>query len=105
MFIPGETISHHFVIPFVKGYINKAVVSYKQNDHIVLKKEVEQIWIDDHPDGSQFTVNLSQQESLLFKNGADLYVQVNVLLFDGTRCTSVEMRRESSSQHIREVVD
>ena len=105
MFIPGETISHRFVIPFVKGYVSKAIVSYKQCDHIVLIKEVDQVMMEEDPEGSQFTIDLSQQESLLFKNGTDLYVQVNVLLGDGTRCTSLEIRRENSSQHIREVVN
>ena len=38
MFYPGETIAHTFTLPYKKSEIDKVIISYRQNGHIVLEK-------------------------------------------------------------------
>lgn len=107
MFIPGETIAHQFIIPFVANEIEKVIVSYKQDDHIVLELTVtsEQIEQGETAAEAKFTVSLSQTQSLLFMNNKDTYAQLNVILPNGTRCSSKEMKLDTGNQHIREVIE
>lgn len=105
MFIPGETISHEFHIPFVQSDgIRVIYVTYKQNDDVFLIKEVYPGQITEELPGSHFTVTLSQQESLLFQNNSNFYVQLNVLFESGARSTSVALKGTNEDQHLREVV-
>ena len=108
MFIPGETISHQFHLPFVRADIVKVIVTYRQNGHIVFEpKTVYPNSITNVGQGSQFVITLSQEESLLFEDDKYFYVQLNVIFTsdEGTiRTTSVELRGENNLQHLREVV-
>lgn len=40
MFHPGETLIHEFIIPFIYDTIEKVLVTYKQNDRLILIKEI-----------------------------------------------------------------
>ena len=40
MFNPGETLVHEFIIPFIYDTIEKVIVTYKQNDRLILIKEI-----------------------------------------------------------------
>ena len=107
MFIPGETISFEFQLPFEKNDIQKVILTYRQRDHIVLVKTIYPGQIVNEVHGSHFVVTLTQEESLLFKDDDYFYVQINVTFIapDGnTRCTSYELRGENKLQHYREVV-
>ena len=105
MFIPGETISHRFIIPFSRDDIKIIEVSYRQNDHIVLVEPVYPGQVETITGGGQFTVTLTQEKSLLFKDDADYYVQLNVIFKSDARCASVEIKGNNKMQHIREVVN
>ncbi len=106
MFIPGETIVHQFHIPFTGEEVDKIIVTYYQNDRIILNKTAYPIDITQDATGtnSQFSVELSQEESLLFDDGYSYTVQLNVLFTSGSRCSSVEIKGENGIQHYREVV-
>lgn len=106
MFQPGETVSHQFIIPFVSVEIAKIIVSYKQNDHIVLERTVtsDQIGRGETKAESTFVVDFTETESLLFDDNSDCYAQLNVLLLKGTRCVSKEIKISTGTQHIREVI-
>ena len=104
MFIPGETISHRFNLPFPKEGVERIVVSYKQENKTVLVKSVYSGDIFASETTSYFIVTLSQEESLLFKNNMNFTIQLNVIFSSGTRCSSVEMNGENGVQHIRKVV-
>ena len=102
MFIPGETIVHRFNIPFITSDIAKIIVSYREHDHVVFEREPNEISTSDGQ--TQITVNFTQKESLLFADCTSFLVQLNVLLADGTRCASKEIKVSSGRQHIREEV-
>jgi len=106
MFIPGETISHKFVVPFVRADVSKIYVSYRQDGHVILTKTVtsSSIAAAESGVGSSFSITLSQQESLLFRDDMPFSVQLNVLFTNGARCASREIERSNGFQHIREVV-
>ena len=103
LFIPGETIMHRFKIPFVVSDITKIVVCYYQNDHTVLERNVNSFSPDDG--GTIAIVNFTQEESLLFANDSQYYIQLNVIMNDGTRCASKKIKCEAGTQYIRERVD
>lgn len=108
VFIPGETISHQFFVPFTQGDVSKVYVSYRQNGRIVLVKNVYAGHLTNVTSGvgSSFTVTLSQQESLLFQDDKSFTIEINVISRNGqTRYTSQEMDGETGIQHIREVVN
>ena len=106
MFIPGETISHKFVVPFMREDILKIIVSYRQDGHIILTKTVASYSVsaEESGVGSSFSITLSQQESLLFRDDMPFSVQLNVIFTNGARCASREIERSNGFQHIREVV-
>lgn len=108
MFIPGETISHRFHLPFSKTNIIKVIATYRQDGHIVLDpKTIYPSQITTEQTGSQFVITLSQEESLLFEDDKYFYVQLNVLTSvngSNVRTTSYELRSETKLQHLREVV-
>ena len=107
MFIPGETIAHRFKIPFLREGITKILVTYKQNNSTILVKTVHFANIQENIPGNNcyFTVTLSQEESLLFKNNTDFKVQINVVFSSGVRTASIELDGANGIQHMRKVVN
>lgn len=108
MFIPGETIQHRFYTPFKAGDIAKIYVSYRQCGNTILIKTVNPGNIVDVAGESlsHFNVSLTQQESLLFQDNEDFFVQLNVVLVgsSNTRCVSAEIKGSNGLQHMRGVV-
>lgn len=105
MFIPGETISFQYYIPFVRNDVEKLVVSFKQRDRVILQKIVYPGQIEGEGSNSKVVITLSQEESLLFENNNKFKMQLNVYFIGGARCTSMELVDETGQQHIREVVN
>lgn len=101
MFIPGETIIHNFVIPFDTTKIANVIVTYKQNGQVVLMKTVA---AEAYGPQSQVTIHLTQDESLLFRDETSFLVQLNVIMTDGSRCASRELKGISGIQHLRKKV-
>ena len=104
MFFPGETITHNFVIPFMKNDIAKVIVTYKQNDHIILEKTITSGFEEIDNEKVSFDIAFSQSESLSFQDDSDYTVQLNVLAKSGSRHASHELHGFNGAQYLREVV-
>ena len=105
MFNPGETIVHEFVIPFSALELAKVIVSYKQEDDIVFEKTVTSGFEPiENTENSKFSVEFSQQESLLFRDLLNYTIQLNVLTSSGSRAASKEIKGCSGTQYHRGVI-
>ena len=104
MFFPGETITHNFVIPFAKNEVSKVVVTYKQNDQIVLEKTITSGFVDEGTSLCSFDYTFSQPESLAFQDNSNFSIQLNVYSVAGTRHASYELRESNGVQYYREVI-
>ena len=105
MFFAGETISHIFTIPFLPEEVSRILVTYKQNNRIVLVKSITSEAIEIVDGESTFAVTLSQKESLLFKTNEFVKIQLNVYTTTAARCVSEELTTFIGVQHINEVID
>ena len=104
MFIPGETITHEFTIPFADDEISKVIVTYKQNNKIILTKPISSGFEQVTQAKTKITVLLSQQESLLFSDKDDYFIQLNVFTNEGARAASAEFRGSTGHQHYKKVI-
>ena len=104
MFFPGETITHNFIIPFAKNEIAKVIITYKQNDQIILEKTVTSGFTDEPNQKTSFDYVFSQPESLVFQDNSDFTIQLNVYMISGTRHASYELRGSNGVQYLREVI-
>ena len=105
MFNPGETVLHRFIIPFIPNEISKVIVTYKQEDDVVFEKTITSGFEGlESNTKTQFTVDFSQDESLLFKDLYNYTAQVNVLTIHGTRASSKPIKGFNGSQYHREVI-
>ena len=104
MFFPGETITHTFYIPFAINEIDNVVVSYKQNEAIILEKKITSGFEADSTQVTKFEIVFSQTDSLLFDDNRPFTIQLNVYTTGGTRHTSHEMDSSNGVQYLREVM-
>lgn len=111
MFNPGETVAHTFVIPFSKTSLSQVVISYKQGDNVILERITSRRDFLDHitngtvdPVKTDIRIELSQQESLLFKDLHSYTIQLNVYTEGGSRHASCEIKGKNGIQHHREVI-
>lgn len=106
MFIPGETVTHTFIIPYEKSAINTVIISYRQKDTIILEKFItsQGNMTETEDDQTMITAALTEQESLLFVDNCQYGIQINVLFEGGGRSTSQEEIIDwTGRQHIRQV--
>lgn len=82
--IRGTTPTHIFKIPFSSDALKEIRILYSQNNKIVLEKKTNDCEI---VDGS-ITVHLTQEETLKFVSYHDAYIQMRVLLKDGSSLAS-----------------
>ena len=115
MFYPGETVEQTFIVPFYESDIGEAIVTYKQNSHVVLNKvatsepiyeEVE--YENEEPvleetGASKLIVRLTEKESLLFKEG-NYSMQINIFNL-GKRQTSKHINSKCGDQFLRKTYD
>lgn len=108
MFHPGETVSHIFTIPFVKTEVSKVIVTYKQNDHIIIVKTITSETIEAVTAATcKVTVAFNQEESLLFEEDKPFKMQLNVVgatLEGSFRAASKEISSNNGVQHYKEVI-
>lgn len=114
MFLPGETVVHEFIVPMPPNQIEKVIVTYEQNDHIILEKTLVPSNILTDPLGSKINYTLTQEESLLFESPIErrclseksipYKVQLNIYMKGGVRAVSVPMEGRTGVQHVREVM-
>ena len=102
MFFPGETVLHTFVIPFSSKDVAQVVVSYKQNEAIIMEKSVTGGFKPDGDNVCSVEIEFTQQDSLLFSDNAAYTIQINVYTSEGTRHTSHEMKSSSGIQYLRD---
>jgi hypothetical protein len=75
VFSRGTTVTHYYEIPCTKKEIKQVSVAYWQNNKVVLIKRDEECVVED----GVIAVTLSQEDTLLFKEGETLS-QVKVSL-------------------------
>jgi hypothetical protein len=93
------------MIPFAKDEISVAIVTYKQNNYIVLEKTVQKTEIEDLGAGaSMISYGLTQLQSLCFEDDSEFTIQVNILTKSGSRHTSSELKGSNGIQYVREVI-
>ena len=80
----GTTPTHTFELPSNLGAIDKVRIAYAQGRDVVLTKEFEGIAVIN----DSISFKLSQKETFLFKSKMDVFIQVRVLLVDGTALAS-----------------
>ena len=104
MFSPGETVTQVFVIPFVISDVDHVVVSYKQNEVIVLEKTITGGFMEHDESSTSFAVELTQTDSLMFADCDYYNIQVNVYTVGGSRHASKAIRDKNGLQYHREVM-
>lgn len=75
----GTTPTHIFSIPIVAESVKTVRVVYAQNKNVVLKKEGNECRIS----GKSVSVSLTQEDTLLFKDGIPVGMQVCVCDLSG----------------------
>ena len=104
MFTPGETVVHHFIIPFADDELAKVVITYKQHDRIVFMKEIISNFEKITEVSTRITLALSQQETLLFDDNSNYSIMLNVFTNRGSRATSAELHDRTGKQHYKKVM-
>lgn len=114
MFIPGETVVHEFIVPIDYQQIQKVIVTYEQNNYIVLEKTLAPANVLADEKGARINYMLTQEESLLFASPQErtclseqsipYKVQLNIYTKGGARAVSTPMEGRTGIQHVREVM-
>ena len=76
--IPLTTPTHRFDLPFDAERLRSARIIYTQNGTIKLTKELSDCRIE----GRSLIIELSQEETNLFRNGGNVSIQLHVLTID-----------------------
>lgn len=77
------TPTHTFTLPFDASAVDKFLLTYAQNDEIVLEKTEADVMSD----GNVWSVTLTQEETKKFKPGSAM-AQIRVLMHDGKALAS-----------------
>jgi len=81
---PGATPKHSFELPFPAAELAVAYVTYTQDGHLMLEKELS----DFQQEGNVVSYRLTQEETLRFKEGRPVRVQFDFRSTSGIRCPS-----------------
>ena len=92
----GSTPTNEFTMPFPAEAIEKVIISYEQNDTVVLEKHTEDITISDY----LLAVKLTQEETLKFEEDKLVAIQIKVKTTDGEVIPS-----EKIYDHIADVIN
>lgn len=79
----ATTPTHYFTLPFDASAVDRFLLTYTQNDRIVLEKTEE----DMSADGNVWSVELTQEETKMFAEG-NVYAQIRVLTPTGDALAS-----------------
>lgn len=106
MLIPGMTASHTFIVPFAKETISKVLISYNQNDFIVVERTIDHPSLISTEDGlTKIEIQLTQEESLRLKSGIPCFIQLNVISGNGSeRFPSLPIEERVGVQYHKEVI-
>ncbi len=75
----GSTPKHEFTLPFDVSFVKEFKVTYKQNNKIILEKYLS----DFEANENTLSVTLTQEETFLFAEGANVELQARVLTMGG----------------------
>jgi ABC-type uncharacterized transport system auxiliary subunit len=75
----GSTPTNEFSVPFPAEVIDKVIVTYEQNDAVVLEKHTKDLKIADY----SVTAKLTQEETMRFESGKIVVIQIKVKTTDG----------------------
>lgn len=76
----ATTPTHIFTLPFDVSLLNEVRVTYQQKGKTILKKTEEECKLD----GNQISVTLTQEETMTFEANTSVFIQLRVLMVDGT---------------------
>ena len=82
--IRGTTPTHIFTVPFDTSIIKTVRVIYEQNNKKILYKRNEDVEISDNT----ISLKLTQEDTLKFKHGKNVKIQLRVLTNDGEAMNS-----------------
>ena len=77
--IRGTTPTHFFTLPFDAGEIDKLRVTYAQNGLTVLDLTEDDVTAD----GQEIRYQLTQEDTLKFKNNVLVEIQIKLKTLDG----------------------
>lgn len=97
--IRGTTPTHIFKVPLDPSTLTAALISYAQNDQVVLEKKLNACTLGD----GSISVTLTQEETLLFDCHLPVQVQLRVLTADG-RALATRVRHVSVDKCLSEEV-
>ena len=83
----ASTPRHEFTLPLDTALVSKFLLTYAQNDNIILEKTKDNMDVS----GNVWAVTLTQEEANLFSNGF-AYAQIRVLTPGGQSYASDPMR-------------
>ena len=86
--IQGTTPTHTFKMPLDISNISKLRVSYAQNGQVVITKELSDFTVE----SDTITTKLTQEDTLKFRGGVDVQIQIRVLTSGGDSIASNVMR-------------
>lgn len=89
----ATTPTHIFSLPFETSLLNKILITYKQDDAIILEKTEADCTLD----GNDIKIKLTQEETLLFDADKRVMIQLRVLTTDGTAMASEIKRKWAKS--------
>lgn len=75
----GTTPTHIFTLPFDAELVKTAQVSYAQFGKVVLQKNMEDCALQE----KQIRVELTQEETQMFRSTGWVYIQLKILTTDG----------------------
>lgn len=104
IFIPGTTVNWSARIHAAAAELDRVVLSFCVRGAEVLVKEYTEFEDDEETGWADFTVSLSQEESLLFPDAARIDVQANAMMDDDRNATGVAQILTDRQLH-REVLN
>lgn len=82
----GTTSTHTFTVPFLITEGQEVVLNYKQDNYDILEKRGDDLQITPHTSTADVVLNLSQEETFLFRPG---YANVQMRIYgDGVATAS-----------------
>lgn len=105
-FVPGTAWYMRFKIPYQPSSLLSAVFTFVQgDDHIVLEKTETIFDSTEETDDNEIYLVLSQEETLKFMDEMDTLLQVNLMMNNGRRKTSIEVPLRIRRQYYRKTMD
>lgn len=97
----ATTPTHTFTLPIDTSRLSKILITYAQNENIVLEKTEADCTLD----GSNVILTLTQEETLLFTTEEDarVLIQIRVLTTDG-KVHASEIEKEFARNCLNEEV-